>query len=273
MSAFAVLALAIAVANVALVGLVLVSGARTMRRARRHDLLVARLRRPAVELVEGEPGFEPPVLRGTEAQVFAEVLARYARQLRGGPPPQIVAYFEDRGLVDAQLRRLRRLRAWRRAGAAFALGDMGARRAVPALVARLDDRSPDVRAAACRSLGRLGAVEAVEPIIAAGVRHAMPNPVARLALIGIGPPAVDAVLGVLDHVDPRVRAAGVQLVGLLGDAHHAAAIQDRLADPAALVREATARALGRLGAREAADDLVAALDDRVPGVRTAAAEA
>ena len=273
MTAFTVLAVTLAVANVVLVALVLVSRAWTVGRARRHEERVARLRRPAVELIECDPGFSPPVLRGGEARVFAEVLARYGRRLRGGPPEQIVAYFEDHGLVDEQLRRLGRLRSWHRAGAAFALGDMGSRRAVPALVARLDDRSPDVRAAACRSLGHLGAAEAAGPIIAAGVRGAVPSPVARLALIDIGPDAVPAVLAEADHDDPRVRAAAVQLVGLLGEAHDAGAIIGRLSDPAAPVREATATALGRLGAGEATDDLVAALADRVPGVRTAAAEA
>jgi HEAT repeat protein len=39
------------------------------------------------------------------------------------------------------------------------------------------------------------------------------------------------------------------------------------------VRAATATALGRLGASEARDALVSALDDRVPEVRTAAARA
>ena len=273
MSAFFVLALAIAVTNVVLVGLILVTRAWTVRRARRHDELVARLRRPAVELIECDPGFSPPVLRGGEARVFAEVLARYSHHLRGGAPEQIVAYFEDHGLVDEQLRRLARRRSWQRASAAFTLGDMGARRAIPALVARLDDRSPDVRAAACRSLGHLGAVDAVAPIITAGVERTVPGPVARLALLDIGPDAVPTVLRLVDHAEPRIRAAAVQITGLLGDAHDAAAILGRLSDPAAQVREATAAALGRLGAAEACDDLVALLEDRVPGVRTAAAEA
>jgi HEAT repeat protein len=272
MSLPGVAAVALTVANLAMVATIAVRGRQALRSRRRHDELVARLRQTAVEVIDSDEPVDPPLDRD-EARVLAELLARYGRQFRGGSRERIVAYFEAHGLVDQELRRLESRRAWRRATAAFTLGDIGAVRATRPLVDRLDDRSADVRAAACRSLGALGAVEAVGPIIATAVRRGLPGAVSRLALLDVGPPALDQVLAMVGHEEPQVRAAAVELVGLLGEPSAADAIRGCLQDPAATVRVAAAAALGRLGASDARDDLVAVLADRVPGVRTAAAEA
>jgi HEAT repeat protein len=127
--------------------------------------------------------------------------------------------------------------------------------------------------AATRSLGRLGAVEAIEPLIEADLAGRIPRDVAGLALLDLGPAAVPHLLEMMQNDDSRVRTAAVELVGLLGDAADARAVLDRLRDPAAAVRAAGADALGRLGAAEAQDALVRALEDRVPAVRAAAARA
>ncbi|HEY7071680.1 MAG TPA: HEAT repeat domain-containing protein [Acidimicrobiales bacterium] len=269
----AVAILAVLLANLALVVLIAGRRMRARRYARRDGRLLAQLRRPALELVDGDGAADPPVLDGQEARVFVEILSHYGRQVRGEPHDRIVAYFETHGVVDEQLRRLGHQRAWVRATAAYTLGDTGAPRAAPALVACLDDRSPDVRAAACRSLGRLGAIEAIEPIVAAGVSRRVPGAVVRLALFDVGPPAVTPLVALCGHDEPRVRAAAVQLVGLLGDATSGTAIDGLLADPEASVRAAAAAALGRLGAGHARDDLVVALGDGVAEVRTEAARA
>jgi HEAT repeat protein len=150
---------------------------------------------------------------------------------------------------------------------------MGSARAVPALLRALEDRSRDVRMAAARSLGRLGAVEAIEPLVAAGVGGTVPREVSSLALFDVGPPAVPRLLGLTRDQEPSMRADAVELVGFLGSAGDAEYLLGHLKDPAAAVRAAAADALGRLGAAHARDELVRALDDRVPGVRSAAARA
>ena len=123
------------------------------------------------------------------------------------PRERIAAYFERTGAVDEQLRLLRSRRGWKRATAAFALGDMGSPRAVPALLEALDDPSGDVRAAASRSLGRIGPVEAIEPLVTAGVERRVPRDVAMLALLDVGPSAVPRLLELTQHPEPRVRAS------------------------------------------------------------------
>lgn len=54
-----------------------------------------------------------------------------------------------------------------RQAAAFALGDLGDKRAVEGLIARLGDQADAVRQSAAVSLGKLRATEAVEPLIQA----------------------------------------------------------------------------------------------------------
>jgi HEAT repeat protein len=273
MSPAAVAALALVLANLVLIVLLFCRRWWAVRSQRRHRQFVEQLRRPAVVLIESDSPDEPPDLHGAEKKVFAELLADYARRLRGPSRQRIVAYFEASGAIDEQIVQLRHRRAWRRASAAFTLGDMGSVRAVTDLLRALDDRARDVRMAATRSLGRVRAVEAIGPIVAAGVGGRVPRDVANLALLDIGPSAVPQLLELTTHPDPSIRSSSLELIGLLGTAGNAEPLVDHLADPAAAVRVAAAGALGRVGAREAQDALVRALDDRVPPVRAAAARA
>jgi HEAT repeat protein len=240
-------------------------------RAGRRDAAVAALRPAAIELIE-DAG-DPPPLRGLDAEVFAELLGGYSLVVRGEPRERIAAYFESTGAVDEQLALLGSRRAWRRATAAFTLGDMGSPHAVPALLGALDDKRRAVRAAAARSLGRIGSEAAIEPLITAGVERRIPRDVASLALFDIGTPAVPRLLELTRDDEPLVRAASVELVGYLGNAGDSGPLPAMLRDTSADVRAAAAGSLGRLGASTARDALVDALDDRVPGVRVAASRA
>lgn len=217
------------------------------RGAGRREALVARLRPTALALVEGDATQPVPDFQGMEAEVFASLLGGYARLLSGEARERIAAYFEASGGVDEQLRRLRSRRAWKRASAAFTLGDMCSLRAAPSLIRALDDQARDVRMAVTRSLGRLGALDAIEPLISASLAGRVPRAVTGLALLDLGPTAVPRLLELTESPEPAVRAGAVELVGLLGNAGDARPVLDRLRDPAATVRTASADALGRLG--------------------------
>jgi HEAT repeat protein len=269
----AISAAVLVVGNLVLIAVLVVRRWSVVARKRRHDALVTKLRRPAIELIESESTVPPVALSRDERAVFAQLLAHYSRQLRGSPRVRIAAYFEASGDIAEQTGRLSSGRVWRRATAAFALGDMGSARAVPDLLRGLDDRSRDVRMAAARSLGRIGATEAIGPLVAAGVDGRIPRDVANLALLDTGVAAVPELVALTQQPEPAVRASAVELIGLLGSASDADPILDLLTDPAASVRVAAAGALGRLGAGQARDALVRALEDRVPSVRVAAATA
>jgi HEAT repeat protein len=260
-------------ANVVLILVLLSRRWLVLRRQHRHDRLVQELRRSAILLVESDESELPPALAGADKAVFAELLAGYSRQLSGPSKDRIVAYFEATGAVDDELAALRSRRSWRRAAAAFTLGDFGSTRAVGALIATLDDPAREVRMAATRSLGRIGSVEAIDSLVTAGVEGRVPADVANLALLDIGPAALPYLHVLATHSEPAVRTSAVQMIGLLGSAGDAPAVREQLTDAAAPVRIAAASALGRLGAGAARDALMRALEDRVPAVREAAATA
>jgi HEAT repeat protein len=243
-----------------------------LARERRVQAVVQRLRPDAIELVDTDEA-PAPILDGLEARVFADLLVHYSQQLRGESDARISAYFEAAGVVDGKLRQLRSRREKARVEAAFGLGDLATVRVVPDLMRALDDRSWDVRAAAVRSLGRLGAVDSVEALVARSANGQVSSAVVGLALLEVGPSALPHLVDLLDHPDSHVRAGAIRLVGLLGSAGEAAALPARLRDPSAEVRAAAAGALGRLGVEDGRDVLIALLDDRVPFVRAAAAHA
>jgi HEAT repeat protein len=229
-----------------------------------------RLRPLVLALVSGEEVADA-ALTDEDAAIVASMLARYARQLSGSARSNLAGFFERDGYVAGEISRLQDRSAWRRARAAYSLGDMGSQRAVEPLLHALADDDRVVRAAAGRSLGRLAAVEAVEPLVEALVQKRVPRAVAAHALLSVGPSALPRLRAFVCHPEPEMRTVVVELIGLLGDAADAPLVGERLRDSSAEVRAKATRALGRLGAAEAAADLRAALEDRIPFVRATAA--
>jgi hypothetical protein len=264
--------LALAFASTLFVLVLVLRRVSLAREERQRVAIEERLRDTALSLVDGE-AVPLPELNRTEAEVFAGMLARYARQLAGEPRGHIARYFENGGHVDAETGRLGSRAIWRRAAAAAVLGDMGSRGAIPALIELLDDPAREVRAAAARSLAILDADEAVAPLVRALAEGRLQRAVVGWALMRLGEPAVPRLHPLLGSDNADVRAAAVELIGLIGSAADAPAVLERLRDPAAEVRAKSARALGRLGAAQAAAALRDALGDRIFFVRAAAARA
>ena len=260
-------------------GSLLMLGVLVLRRLQlaRHDqgrrALEARLTPVALELIA--TGAQPPShLDVREKGVLADLLGRYARTVSGPTHQRIVEFFEREGTVDRELAMMSHGRqAWRRATAAFRLGDIGPESAAPALVEALTDPSRDVRIAAVRSLGHLRAPAAVEPLLRVAADHRVPDALVGWALLQIGSPALPTLRQLTDHPDPRARAAAVQLIGLLGGAADAELVAAGLHDTSAEVREQAALALARIGTGRQLAGLVERLDDRVAAVREAAAMA
>ena len=229
-----------------------------------------RMRPLAIQLLEGEP--IPEVTREDE-RVLATVLGRYSRKVGGETTERIGAYFRAGGGLAAEMEALRSRRAWRRAAAAYALGDMACPEAVPALTEALDDRNPEVRGAAVRSLGRLGDPTVAQALVESLVANRVPRGMAGAALLQLGADAVPELRRIAGHEDPAVREVAITVLGLVGDFGDSDVALEALGDPSGSVRAAAAQALGRIGAVGADDALEAALDDAEHYVRAEAAEA
>ena len=242
------------------------------RAERRLAAIEAALTPLALALLGGETG-DLRNLDPDDGRILARLLTRYSQRLQGSESVRIAEFFERHGGLDREVAELRSRRAWKRATAAFALGDMASAGAIPPLLEALEDRDHSVRAAAARSLGRLGAVEAVEPIVYALAEGRLPRSVAGQALLAVGPTALPTLRGLAEAPAPGARAFAVELVGLLGDASDDLSVLERLRDSSAEVRAKAARALGRLGSGQATAELTLALDDRIVFVRTSAARA
>lgn len=242
------------------------------RDERRRAVTEARLRPLALALV-GEDDVELPSLTSAEMSQLAEVIGRYSRRLSGEARERIGGYFSGSEALANELDDLGDRRAWRRATAAYRLGDMACREAGSPLVARLDDVDADVRAAAARSLGHLRFEEGAAALVQALVSGAVARTIAFRAVLDIGTAALPELRQLASDPDPVVRAAAVELIGWVGDAGDASLLVEAVDDPSAEVRARSAAALGRLAEAEGAAALTRALDDRIYFVRLHAARA
>lgn len=236
------------------------------RRARLYAAAERRVRPIAIVLIEGG-NHERPVLSSGDQAVLADVLGRYSRQLTGGAGRRVADYFRGSDALAQALRELGSRRAWRRAAAAYRLGDMGCEDAAPALLRALDDKNRTVRAAAARSLGRLKIVEAAKPLVEALVSGQVPNGVAGQAFVELGPAAVPELRAIAEHRSYRLRATAITLLGLVGDSADSPLAVRCLGDPSADVRAAAADTLARIGGPAAEPALRSTLDDRIHFVR------
>ncbi len=271
MSVLEIAAVALSACSIAMLAVLVTRRWELARRARHRRQVEDRLRQVALELLHA--GIEPPVeLSVEEKETLADLLGRYARTVRGPTHDHIVAYFGREGLIERELSVLAGARqAWRRATAAFRLGDIGSVGAAPALIGALSDKDRYVRIAAVRSLGRLRAPEAGPALVAAGAEGRAPEGLVRWALLQLGAPALPELRSLLSSPSDRERAAALQLIGLLGGPADAGEAESRLRDGSSLVRTQAARALGRLGGERNLPALLKALEDRIPAVRAAAA--
>ena len=230
-----------------------------------------RMRPLAIGLLEdGDP---VPELTQADQRALATVMGRYSRKVSGATSERIGAYFRESGGLAAEVEGMRSRRAWRRAAAAYALGDMACPEVVPVLAGALEDRNDEVRAAAVRSLGRLRDPTVTQTLVESLVAHRVPRGMAGAALLQMGSDAVPELRRIAGHEDAAVRQVALTVLGLVGDSGDADVALAAIRDPAADVRAAAAGALGRIGMGGAEAALREALGDAEHFVRAEAAGA
>lgn len=247
---------------------------------------------------------EVRLLRPGDAPVLEGMLLPPLAFLRGPLQEAVTRAAEDAGLVDLRLAALSRRGPHARAEAMEKLGRLRSRKAVPALIARLALEEPAIRHVAIRALGRIGAPEALEPLLdeVEGADEAGLKVVTQ-AVVGYGADCVPAVLRRLErpgkHAErevailgrlralealprlielasagttPHLRAAAAAALGAAAHPDAVEVLLAALADPMREVRVQAAWALGRVGDPRAVAPLDAALGDAYGWVRIRAAE-
>jgi HEAT repeat protein len=241
------------------------------QRALREELAARHRAEPVLHaLLDGD---EVERRQGADDAALAGMLAELSPSLAGETRSAIADYFESTGGIARALRGVTHPLAHRRAESAAALGDMCSDQAEPVLLMALNDRDPDVRLAATRSLGRLRSRAAVIPILHSLACRHVPRAVAANAVLTIGAAALPGLRTLIRTEHPATRAAAVELLGRLGNPRDGESLRERLTDEAPLVRERACEALAYLGADDVGQALEDLLADDARTVRAAAAAA
>jgi HEAT repeat protein len=199
-------------------------------------------------------------------------------RLRSAPPEHRAAVLEalrDVGGTDLLLRSLHRRRPWRRALAVRTLGLLGAAEAVPELIEQLSDQSHYVREAAVRALGRIGDERALPALTDLFLRPGRAGAgIVYEALLAFGEAATPVFREGLSSGEPAVRLTSCfGIAAVLEPAKARAELERMLGDPAGEVRAAACETLGRIPGAAVADALLDAVGDEAASVRRAAVTA
>lgn len=146
-------------------------------------------------------------------------------------------------------------------------------KAVPALIAALDDAHQEVRKAAAEALGTIGDPQAIEPLVQALLRNKREPYYYTWALTRFHTAATAFVLPLLAHQDPEIRLLALReaaLLDSLGAMHTADALVAALDDPEPRVQDQAAFSLASLGDARAVAPLLAMLPPGPPHDRHSA---
>lgn len=173
--------------------------------------------------------------------------------------------------------------------AARSLGAAKQKKAVPSLIAALEDESLQVRIAVIEALGAIGHPASAEPLASALANlsrtarsHASRSnqhpetaeyEALAKALAGVGPAAAVPLLRMLESDEREPRRWASYALGLLKDPQAVGPLIEKLEDSRSEVRKAAALALGRIGDSRALKGLFKALTNRDWETRRTAAEA
>ena len=161
-----------------------------------------------------------------------------------------------------------------RTSAALALGKIGSNAAVKHLLAALNDKCPEVRDCAFKSICKInkGAVSDLVDALNGPDLNIKNHAVRALGIIN-DPNAVEPLIGLLDDPAPSIREATSETLGIIRDDRATDPLIKLLKDPELFVREAAAKALGRIGSEQAVIPLIKAFDDADAFVRTSIVKA
>jgi HEAT repeat protein len=234
-----------------------------------------RLRQQFLVLAAGENKETPyreiaAGLTGRWSQLAAEEVSQLELSLR----LDVIGSLEEQGVIAHYLRETKSPLKWSRAHALRLLGELKIPASVPALLAALEDKDPDVRNVAARALGKMKLQAAEEALVGLLGKHEQ-SVSARIAAICIemGTRTAPLLIRTLRDGTPKARFWAARILGEIKDNRAARSLGDALLDPEPDVRSAAAWALGAVAERSTVGMVETALRDPVWFVRAHAAEA
>ena len=213
--------------------------------------------------VDGKPIYEMPPPRGTVGEAVRETIVDHLSFISGDVRRRLVTILESSGYVAAAMRQLRSPLAEVRLKGCMMLGGMHSRIAVPALIETFnDDPDPMVRINAGEALGVVGAEPAVVHLLKA-LRNPTRFQQVRVAevLARMGMTAVPALTAAIDDDDVRIIALALDILADIGWMSDFEPAIRALTHASPEVRARAAEALGRAGALDAVESVMAAAGD------------
>jgi len=177
--------------------------------------------------------------------------------------------------VEPLIEKLGNENSFVRYAAAWALGEIGNRRAIEPLIGTLGDEDPLVHEAAARALGKIND-RSIIPHLMDGLNSDNPHFRAGCAT-ALGAMkearAVELLIKKLKDEDKDVREAAARALGEINDERAVESLVETLRDEKGFVCLAAAEALGKIGDRRAVEPLIEKLRDEDKLACYAAAEA
>ena len=213
--------------------------------------------------------------------LFHEVLLQYVDVVAGDERDQLerlISSIDLRYRLVIQLKSSRRVS--RRMTAAGYLAVIASPEIEWALIEALESPTAEIRIQAARGLAKVKSETAIPQLVHMLLTDT-PWVAERIAdqLVAYGSVAVPFLMENIrdEHrghlVDPRILAAAVRILGMIGDLKAASAVEPLLEHPNREVRVAAAAALGSAGTAHSIPSLLTALDDPEWEVRAASASA
>jgi HEAT repeat protein len=144
--------------------------------------------------------------------------------------------------------------------------------AVPELIDVIKGGSPSQKVGAAGAVGRLHSPRAIDALVGAlAAKEKEVRLACRDALVVLGEPSVEPLIGALTNADAFTRQHAAEALGELGNAAAAEPLLPAMEDDNRLVRLAATYAVGKVGQPSATPLLVAKLADRDREIREAAA--
>ncbi len=232
------------VADLLLLGFILLRRTYRKRHFRRRDARVFELRKNWDALITGVIPYETWRGKHFDRGIIEDMVLDAFEAADAEESARLLRFLRTSGLIEKRIFEARKHKGWRRRTALVALGRTRAPEGIPALSEGLRDKDAEVRNASLRGLGRLGSPEAGEEILQWISESGLKVPALPLqnALITCCRERPQILLPYLQHAD-------------------------------ATLREVLGRVLGEVASPALGADLIGLADDELPELRAAAARA